>query len=397
MHVRLLAGYPADALDRAALIASMVLKLMAGARPEADVPLRELLDGPLPCGKVEMLADARWIDQRATATRQFLGQVCEQFDDDGRRASEIATRLALASGLVSESEVVSCQNTASWEAAAPDASALLRLDRATHRKAFDDLLVMRRRVLIFLVHGEIGQGHEHFAEITTWRLRSGSERRWREIAVEWPSPSRSLGTRLAMLFEELANAVGAELKPPSDDPATVEGARAWTPALTPILDAIDASRDQLFLRHTLRWPWTGVGGDDVLVGAYARAIWASVALRAGERVVVGLDLRRIERGGVPLGKAWRTSRSEFAAARAIAMVLDQLHMPRRGLCLTLPELVSVPATDLVEWLRTEGGRRRDAAELEADQLVSSTRGGRFDLVVQRLTALNLDRHRNTKP
>jgi hypothetical protein len=230
----------------------------------------------------------------------------------------------------------------------------------------------------------------------TWRLRSEPNGQWREVVVHWPDPSPSLGTRLAWLFEELASSFGVKLTPPAGDPATPDGERAWMPALAPILAAIDARRDRLLVRHVLRLLGTGPGGDDALIDAYVRAIWARVALRTGERVVVGLNLRRIERVGMLMSKEWRMSRAEMAAARSIKMVLDRLDMPHGGVCLTLPELTSVPVSDLVDWLRLDGGRKQDAAQVEAARLVSSTRGGRFDLVVQRLTALNLDRHRNTK-
>jgi hypothetical protein len=396
MHVRLLAGYAADAVSRAAAIAEVALKALAGKPPEASATLGELIGERRRSGKTELLADASWLDQRQVVAKQFAGQVRAELDDDGRRACEIAVRFAVAAGLVTEAESTGCQRSAEWQASEPASSALLRLDRAMHRKALDDLLELPRRVLVFLVHGEVDQGHDHFAEIMTWRLRSGPSGRWREVVVNWPPPSASLGTRLAILFEELANALGIKLTLPAGDPATPDGARTWLPALAPVLAAIDARRERLLVRHVLRWLGTGAGGDDALVDAYVRAIWARVALRPGERVVVGLDLRRIERGGMLLTKAWRTSRAELAAARSIEIVLDRLDMPHGGVCLTLPELTSVPVSDLVDWLRRDGGRNRDVAQVEANQLVSSTRGGRFDLVVQRLTALNLDRRRNTK-
>jgi hypothetical protein len=327
---------------------------------------------------------------------RFSGQVRGELDDDGRRASEIAIRFALGAELITESAWVACQHRAARQASEPEPSALLRLDRAAQRKTFDDLLVRSYRVLVLLVHGEVDQGHDHFAEIMTWRLRSGRKGRWREVAVNWPEPSGSLGVRLAMLLEELAYVLGVKLSPPDSDPSTPGGARAWAPALAPIHAALDASHDRLLVRHVLRWLGTGVAGDAALVDAYVRTTWAAVATRPGEQVVVNFNLRRIERGGLPMTKAWRISRAEFAAARAITTTLDRLPMPAGGMCMTLPELTSVQASDLVDWLRAEGGRKQNTAELEASQLVSSTRRGRFDLIVQRLTALNLDRHQNTR-
>jgi hypothetical protein len=316
--------------------------------------------------------------------------VREELDDDARRACEIAARFAIAANLTTGSEIAECRRSAEHLASEPPSSALLRLDRATHRKALDDLLGPPRRALVLLVHGEAGQGHDHFSQIMTWRLRSGPKGRWSEIVVDWPQPSKSLGTRLATLFEEVAHVFGVRLTAPDVDPTSEEGFRTWQSALDPVLAAIDARRDRILVRHVLRWLGTGEGGDDVLVSAYVRAVWKQVAERPGERLVVGFDLRRSEKAGMPMTRAWRTARAEHAAARSIAAALDQLELPG-GICATLPELTSVPTTDLVDWLRVEGGRKRDVAEAEAGHVVSTTRGGRFDLVVDRLTALNLDR------
>jgi hypothetical protein len=199
-----------------------------------------------------------------------------------------------------------------------------------------------------------------------------------------------------MLLEELATALGVPLAIPAGDPTTADGARAWQAALAPVHAAIDAQRERLLIRHALRWLGTGTGGDDALVERYVRAVWTDVAARSGERVVVGLDLRRIEHAGLPLCKAWRAARSELAAVRAITATLDRLDLRHGGMCVALPELTSVAVSDLIDWLRVDGGRKRDDAETEADALVSSTRGGRFDLLVERLTALHLDRQRTSK-
>jgi hypothetical protein len=83
-------------------------------------------------------------------------------------------------------------------------------------------------------------------------------------------------------------------------------------------------------------------------------------------------------------------------ARAIARVLDRHAMPHGGACFALPELTSVPIAKLVQWLRAERGRDRDTAHAEAAELVASTRGGRFELVIQRLTARHLDRNRSPR-
>jgi hypothetical protein len=396
MYLRVLAGYAPDAVNCAARIAEIALTAMVGATSDTTASLGALIDELFRRGDRRLHGDASWLDERRTAARPFMGQVRGEFDDDARRACEIASRLAVAAGLVTQTEATACQRMAQSSASQPASSALLRLDRAMHRKILDDRLEHPRRVLVCLIHGEIDQGHDHFSEVMSWRLRSGSRGSWREVVVHWPQASASLGTRLATLCEDLAAALGVKLTPPRDDPATPDGAQQWLMALAPLLSALDARRDRLLVHHVLQCPRTGAGGDAALIEAYVNMIWATVATRAGERIVVGLNLRRIERGGFPMSKAWRISRAEFLATRAIAASLEELSTPHGCACITLPELTSAAAADLVDWLRAECARKWDAAAHEASQLVSSTRGGRFDLIVQRLSALNLERRRNTR-
>ncbi len=184
----------------------------------------------------------------------------------------------------------------------------------------------------------------------------------------------------------VAAQLGARFEPPATDPTHDEA--GWHNAVAPIVAALDAARERLLVRHVLRW----IGdGDDALIETYVRAIWGPLAQRRGERLVVGFDLRRLETAGMPLMKQWRVSRTERRVAQQIAHTLEQLEMPREGMCAALPELDSVSPGDLAQWLRAEARRRKDAADQEAAQLHSTTRGGRFDLVVERLAALNLDR------
>jgi hypothetical protein len=396
MHGWLLAGYAPDAVIRAAAVAELALPLLAGMQPDAGAGLGELIDELRRSGRTELLVEASWLYQHRIAVEPLAGLVRAECDADGRRACAIASRIAQTAGLVTASQAAACEAAATREASTPASSALLRLDRASHRTELGDWLQRSPRVLVALVHGEVGQGHDHFAEIMACQLRSASIRGWREIAVAWPPPSRSLGTRLAMLLDALAAGLGVPPGVPADDPATPDGARAWRPALDRIADAIDAAREPVLVRHTVGWLATRAAADDALVDAYLRAVWATVAQRSGDRIVVGLDVRRAERAGRPLTRTWWAARRELAVARAIARVLDRHAMPHGGACFALPELTSVPIAELVQWLRAEGGRDRDTAHAEAAELVASTRGGRFELVIQRLNALHLHRSRNSR-
>jgi hypothetical protein len=393
MHEHLQTGYAPDAVLVATEIAEIALAVIVrdsdtGAAPDPSDELREV-------GELSGHRDVKWLRQRRAEAQRHAGQVRAELDDDGRRAATLATRLAVLAGLVTEGASNASQRDAQLPASAPVSPGLLRLDRSKHRQDLEDRLEQPHRVLVLLTHGEIDQGHDHFAEIVTWRLRSGQGGQCDPITVEWPDRLDSLGMRLAELYDGLASALKVRLEPLAADPATPEGAPVWAPALAAIRAAINERSERLFVRHVLRPPRIGVAGDDLVIAAYVRDIWAPVAKHDGQRAVVELNLRRKERRGFPMGKQWRASRGELRATRAIARTVDQLAIPRRGICVTLPELTSIARPDLVDWLHAERACERDLARLEARHHVQETRGGRFDLIVERLTR-NLDRTRNTK-
>jgi hypothetical protein len=308
------------------------------------------------------------------------------WSEDAERAAELVTRVAVQLGAFDESVVRDARRAAARQASEPAPAALLRLDRAEQRRRLDDLLTSPHRVLVVLIHGEVGQGHDHFGEIATWRMRAVAKGRWRQFHVEWPAPSPSLETRLGFLLESFASAVGETFAPPPLAPS-VCGEGLWADALEPALSACDRLRERLFVRHAIGWL---DGGDVELVARYLRMVWLQLAARPGEQVVCCLELRRAERAGFPLTRAWRTARAERRIARAIAALLEEQAMPGGGHCAALPELTSVTSDDLVAWLRAERRLAKSAAAAEAQQLVTMTRGGRFDLVVQRLAALHLE-------
>jgi hypothetical protein len=388
MHVRLLAGYAADAVVRAAVVAEAVLKQALGKPLDHKGMLGELIGEAHKAGADlgDLLKDLNWLNRQRIEAVHFTGQVRNELLDDARRAVELVTAAAVRFGLLDAADLAQVRHDAEWAASEPPSTAVLRLDRAEHRTSLDNLLGAPRRLLVVLVHGEVGQGHDHFGEVTWWRLRAVPKGQWRERKIEWPAPSKSTGTRFGFLIEGLAEAVGARFTPPATDDDA-----AWTAAVAPVLAALDGARERLLIRHVIGW----LDDDDAtLVARYVRAVWSPLALRKGERVIVALEVRRVEAGGVPLGKQWRTSRTEKRVAAAIAGQLEELEMPRDGHCAALAELGPVTAKDLADWLRAERGRPKSAAETEAAELVATTRGGRFELVIQRLSSLNLDRNRD---
>jgi nucleoside phosphorylase len=384
MYARMLAGYSADAVSCAAAIAEQALRVLSNKPLESQVSLSDLIAERRAAGQTGRLHDAAWLSQRRALAVQLVGQVRGELADDAARGCEIAEQFAKAAGLVTEADVAASRRIGALRASEPTSPALLRLDRVVHRKKLDDMLERQQRLAVLLIHGEADQGHQHFTEVMTASVRSSAKGRWREIAIDWPARGVALRNRLVMLLEELAHKLAIEIVLPSADPTTKAGALLWAPTLDRIVGAINARCERLLVHHALRWLDTGHGRDDKLVDKYLQEIWARVASQRGERIVVALNLRRSERMGIPLTRAWRISREEHAVAQSIARTFERFAMPPGGVCATLPELASIPVTDLADWLHLDGGLSLAAARAEAGELVSATRGGRFDLVVNRL-------------
>jgi len=390
IYARLLAGYPADAVLRAATLAQHVLEHARGIPSAPEATLGELIGEAKHTARDAssgaLLHSLDWLNRLRTEAVHVTGKYQGGLLEDAERAAELVTQAAIRLGLLDELAVREARHTAQWQASEPASTALLRLDRAEQRRGLDDLLALSRRVLVVVIHGEVGQGHDHFGEVASWRTRAVVKGRWRQRQVDWPAPSPSTETRLGFLLESFANSVGTTFSPPPLAPS-VDGEVAWTHALNAAFSACDRARERLFIRHVLGWL---DDGDIELVARYMRTVWIPLAAQRGEQLVCCLELRRAERTGMPFSRAWWTARAEHRIARAIATSLEEQAMPDGGHCATLPELTSASLDDLVDWLRAERQLARSAAMAEAQQLVTMTRGGRFDLVVQRLASLHLD-------
>lgn len=390
IYARLLAGYPADAAIRTGMLGQIVLRHALRVSSSAEVTLGQLIAEASRVARDalgdDLLGSLYRLNRLYVRTAHAMVDSQGGLTEDAERAAELVIQAAVRFGLVDERAVRDARHAAERQASEPTSTALLRLDRAEQRRNLDDLLALPRRVLVVLIHGEVGQGHDHFGEVAAWRTRSAAKGRWRQISVDWPAPSPSTAMRLGFLLESFASSIGVSFAPPPVPPVA-DGEAAWIEALEPAISACDRFRERLFVRHVIGWLDKG---DIELVTQYTRMVWSRLAARRGEQLVCCLELRRAERAGVPLSRAWRIARAERRIARAIATSLEEQAMPGSGHCAALPELTSASSDDLADWLRAERQLARSVAMAEAQQLVTMTRGGRFDLVVQRLASLNLD-------
>jgi hypothetical protein len=202
--------------------------------------------------------------------------------------------------------------------------------------------------------------------------------------------------RLGTLLEALADAVaeltgGAAPAPlPGDkDPFDDAHLDAWRDALQPVWHALGRIRRRLHVRHAIA---VSDPGDAALIERYLTLFWTPAVeraiARAGERALLSFEIVRAECTGVPLvGRSWRLGRREKRAAEKIVAAVENLALPDECRAHAFDELTSVSADDVVRWLRTERGEPRAHAEELAETVIAATRGGRFELVVQRVSAM----------
>jgi HEPN domain-containing protein len=391
MQLRLLTGEDGvDAVRAAAVVAEAALKAVLGKEPGAGAGLGEMIGEARARAELrdrvgeKLLKELAWVNEQRIRAVHFKGGREPLSVDDAVRAADVVTRLLGRAELLGEEELAKIRREAEWRASMPARSSLLKLDRAAQRAELDDLLTLPSRLLVLVLDGEVEQGHEHFAEVVRWRLRAIAKGHWRELRVDWPAPSSCPGMRFAELAARLASCLELRVRWPDADPFG-DGAGPWEEALATLRERIARTRARLCLRHTLGWL---DAGDPALVESYLENIWRPAAAGSGERLVTSFEIVRAEHTGFPFfARAWRLARRERHTARRIAALVESLEMGAPCRLVALDELKSIGAPDLVQWLRNERGEPLPRAEAQAAEVITTTRNGRFELVLRRIAAM----------
>jgi hypothetical protein len=391
--------YPPYAEPLAAAVADDAAELLEGAR--ASVQRGDVAGAFARAAEAGALAPAGK-DDRSAAT---LADTLRRLDawerragdltvDDAKRAVDLAEAVHVEGGAIGPPRLDAIHAGADRAAGAPSLDRVLRLDRAEQRKGFDDLIEDRPRVVAFLVHGELDQGHGHLVDLAACRLRQRVEPRCRKVTLRWPDEAAP-GIRLNALAEALAEALGMRSQRVRDlvkaDAGAPDGGAAWDQRAEPLCDelAAAASRGGWLLCHPVSRP---TAADAGLVDAYLRRIWARVAARStGGYVALAFAVARAVGGGFPLLRAWRTSRRERRAARQIERVFQGGLGFENGGVAALPELDSVHEEHIAEWLRRVRGMAPERAIAQAREVFADSNRGRFEMVVKLLEASTLTR------
>ena len=402
MQASLLAGRDGgDAVRRAAVLAERVLKQKLGRAPKDRAGLGEMIGAAHRSAELKaelgaaLIKQLNWLNElRKRSVHDKGGGLVEVSVDEGQRAVDVVSQLMESAGLLSAEDILQLAREAEWQASSGPSDAVLTLDRVSQRDHFEGLISRPRRLIVLVVHGEAGQGQEHFARVMNWRLQASPTGRWVEYSVEWPAPSSSLGVRLGFLLESVVDALGLPLEFPVDcDPAVEAADRSgasgpWSEALEPVFQHLEKMRNRLYVRHSI-----GLlcDVDAPLIERYLTLFWRPASARSRERALVTFEVTRAETAGLPLlARSWRLGRRERRVSEQIIETLDNMSMPKECRSQALDELTSISEEDLVRWLRNERGMGRTQAEELAREMIAATRGGRFELVARRVAALMRD-------
>jgi len=302
--------------------------------------------------------------------------------DDAARAIEFATRLARRAGLLQDEHIPQARRAAQQAVCGAAPSECMKLDRRRQRSSFEDLLHPPPRVLVFLAHGEFDQGQTHFSRYAALKLRNTLGGRWTDVALDWPGPRAAAGQRLAELTERLQLELGVACDLPKTDPLGDED--AWDQGFDELAGLVMGARRSLFVRHRIRRP---VAADRKLIESYLSRLWRRVA--ASDRpgcVALAFETSRAEQTGFPwLSRSWRLGRRERLATRRLVRSLDDLRLGPEVTCASLDELDCLSIDDVSDWLRRVRRMDRESAAAESRDLIATTRGGRFELVLQRIS------------
>ncbi|MDP2342978.1 MAG: hypothetical protein Q8O67_18625 [Deltaproteobacteria bacterium] len=265
-----------------------------------------------------------------------------------------------------------------------------QLDRTAQKRCFSDALDGSPTLLAFLADGERGQGQEHFTNFARWKLKKELQGSWRELEVTWPARGLPPGSRFVELVQrlviELAVASSGDGVSPLDLPLESDplgaGASAWTAAIESLVPQLARSRRAVLVRHRIQWP---DDADRSLLELYLARVWKPLAPHLVDPVVLGLEIVRTPRTGVPfIGRTWRAGARERSVALGVTRSLA-LVAGARTQAVMLPELTSVPVADIAAWLISHRDCNEATARSEAQRIVEISEGGRFSLVVDALS------------
>jgi mRNA-degrading endonuclease YafQ of YafQ-DinJ toxin-antitoxin module len=388
MEEALLRGAARDAVVPAGALCEAALKQLLGEPPDARLEL-----GP-GIGRVhrEGLLDRSWLRDlnRLKEHRNRCAHHPPRTPlptlDDAERVAQVATRLLEHVGLMSKDALLAVQRSARQAVCGQAPSECMKLDRSAQRARLADLLNPPPTLLVLLTHGEVGQGHEHFGRFASLKLRNTFKGRWRQASVTWPAPSLAPGNRLGLLGETLLQTLGLRRPVPPGDPYDELHAPAWNEFFKALCEQISSRREMILLRHTIHRPHPQ---DAVLLRHYLERAWTPLReTRLRGTVVLIFEVVRAEQCGLPLlSRGWRLSQGEKRATDGLLAAVDGVEGGPDIRLDALDELTSLDLEDVANWLRTFRGMPRTDAEREAHDLLATSRGGRFEILVQQLASI----------
>ncbi|MFC1851906.1 hypothetical protein ACFL27_17070 [candidate division CSSED10-310 bacterium] len=375
-------------LNSGVLAESILLRVLLAEDSNLDLTSSQKALGPL-IGMIHKsallsspwLKKLNWLKERRNDAAHKTGR--EVTLDDAGKAMDTVVNLLRELKLVNETKISNIHSKAAECIVGPCVQDHLKLDRFPQRALLDDLLNPAPNILVISTHGEVEQGHEHFSSYTFWKLHNTLKGNWRELSVEWPSADLNESLRLVELIDNLVHVMDCDADYPETDPLSDDGWAEWQHCLASIWKVLTDHRERLLIRHIIHGPHQN---DGTLIINYLERVWKPLVERSNfPKFVLTFEVIRAPKAGVPLvSGGWRISRRESGATQKITSIIDNMILGSEAQCAALEELNSVKQQDLSEWLRTQRKRPKDSAESEAREIILATRGGRYDLVVQRI-------------
>ena len=386
MEEALLRGAAREAVVPAGVLCEAALKRLLGEAPEARLELGPAIGRVHSEGLLDRdwLRNLNWLKEHRNRCAHHPPRDPLPTVDDAERAAQLVARLLEDVGLVNAEQLRQVRAEARVTTCGPAPSDCMKLDRSPQRARLEDLITPPPTLLVLLTHGEVGQGHEHFSRYALLKLRSILKGRWRSATIPWPGSSLSPGNRLAQLAGALPEALKLREEPPQADPTLEEQAEPWRKFVASLHRELARRREMILLRHCIRRPCPQ---DAELLSRYLELAWNPLR-ESGYQGTVALtfEVVRAEPSGLPLlSRSWRLGQGEKKATRGLLGALGEQSVGSGSRVDALAELTSLRLDDVTSWLHTFKGMSHSEAEAEARDLLATSRGGRFEILIDQIS------------
>ena len=286
--------------------------------------------------------------------------------------------------LITHQQVFACMEQGRRRAGRPrDFSAPLKLDRQQQILEVEDVAGDGHRIVALLVHGEILQGHEFFAERARLDLGIRSD----PITVRWPEDNGAhVECRMGELVEKVNKAIGANksavsVKRPDILGQAIQDLHRRLQRLTELRPVM--------IQHFLKVPQAG---DPRLLRMYLDQVWSLDFDPLHPVILLFAAVRARKHGLFSISKGAMEARRQARVTISLAHELDKAAEKeeagrRRPASAVISEMGPVLPEDIIRYIRRECRHEVLDVNKKAEQVHLQSEGGRYELVCKQLEEL----------